>query len=135
MPINITRSHTRWKNSLLIVNKVKNGGMGACHQKHFLSQCPLKQGFPTFFLRGPHSDLGYRQRATSQWHSQCHTSKGSKSGCGQGAKEYGPWRATMELTRGRVPFPTVMVRVEVLSDTKQERKMTIRGQTPPRKFV
>ena len=39
------------------------------------------------------------------------------------AKEYGPWRATMELTRGRGPFPTVMARVEAPSDMKEEREM------------
>ena len=33
----------------------------------------------------------------------------------------------MEFTRGRGPFPTVMVRVEVPSDTKQEREMAVRG--------
>ena len=32
----------------------------------------------------------------------------------------------MELTRGRGPFPTVMARVEVPSDMKQEREMTVR---------
>ena len=36
----------------------------------------------------------------------------------------------MELTRGRGPFPTVMARVEVLSDMKQEREMDIRGLRP-----
>ena len=44
----------------------------------------------------------------------------------RGTKGYGPWRATMELTRGRGPFPTVMTRVEVPSDMKQEREMDIR---------
>ena len=46
---------------------------------------------------------------------------------GRGTKGYGPWRATMELTRGRGPFPTVMARVEVPSDMKQEREMGVRG--------
>ena len=41
---------------------------------------------------------------------------------------YGPWRATMELTRGRSPFPTVMARVEVPSDMKRERGMDVRGE-------
>ena len=40
----------------------------------------------------------------------------------KGAQQYGPWRATMELTRGRGPFPTVMVRVEVLSNMKEKRE-------------
>ena len=39
-----------------------------------------------------------------------------------GAKDYGSCRATMELTRGRGPFSTVMVKVEVSSDMKQERE-------------
>ena len=44
-----------------------------------------------------------------------------------GTKGYGPGRATMELTRGRGPFPIVMTRVEVPSDMKQEREIDIRG--------
>ena len=36
----------------------------------------------------------------------------------------------MELTRGRGPFPTVMVRVELPSDMKHEREMAIRRQHP-----
>ena len=47
-----------------------------------------------------------------------------------GTKGYGPGRATMELTRGRGPFPTVMARVEVPSAMKQEREMDIRGLGP-----
>ena len=52
----------------------------------------------------------------------------------RGTKGYGPWRATMELTRGRGPFPTVMTRVEVPSDMKQEREMDIRGLCPLENF-
>ena len=44
-----------------------------------------------------------------------------------GTKEYGPWRETMELTRGRGPFPTVMARVEVPSDMKEERERWTSG--------
>ena len=33
----------------------------------------------------------------------------------------------MELTRGRDQFPTVMERVEVMSDMKQEREMDAKG--------
>ena len=44
-----------------------------------------------------------------------------------GTKGYEPWRATMELTRGRGPFPTVMARVEVPFDMKQERERGVRG--------
>ena len=51
------------------------------------------------------------------------------------AKEYGPWRATMELTRGRGPFPTVMARTEVLSDKKEEREMAVRKRSPLEKFL
>ena len=40
----------------------------------------------------------------------------------------------MELTRGRGPFPTVMARVEVPFDMKQEGEMDIRGLRPPWKF-
>ena len=40
----------------------------------------------------------------------------------------------MELTRGRGPFPTVMARVEVPSDMKQEREMDIRGLRPLEHF-
>ena len=47
-----------------------------------------------------------------------------------GTKGYGPGRAAMELTRGRGPFLTVMARVEVPSDMKQEREMDIRGLRP-----
>ena len=87
-------------------------------------------GCPTFFLGGPHSDLGHRRRATYQWRSQRRISKGSKSGYGRGAREYGPWRVTMELARGRGPFPTVMERIEVPSDRQQEREMTVRRRSP-----
>ena len=41
----------------------------------------------------------------------------------------------MELTRGRGPFPTVMARVEVPSDMKQEREMDIRGLRPLEHFL
>ena len=41
---------------------------------------------------------------------------------GGSAKEYEPWRATVELTRGRGPFPTAMARAEVPSDVKEERE-------------
>ena len=53
-----------------------------------------------------------------------------------GTKRYGPRRATMGLTRGRGPFPTVMARVEVPSDMKQEREreMDIRGLRPLENF-
>ena len=37
---------------------------------------------------------------------------GVNGGGGQ-TKEYGPWMATMEVTRGRGIFPTVMARVEI----------------------
>ena len=37
-----------------------------------------------------------------------------------GTKEYGTWRATMQLTRGRGPFSTVMARVELPSDIKYQ---------------
>ena len=47
-----------------------------------------------------------------------------------GAKGYGPWRAAIELTRGRGPFPTAMVRVEVPSDMKEEREINIRRLGP-----
>ena len=50
------------------------------------------------------------------------------------AKEYGPWRATMELIRGRGPFPTVMARIEVPSDMKREREMDVRGLRPLESF-
>ena len=40
----------------------------------------------------------------------------------------------MELTRGRGPFPTVMARVEVPSDMKQEREIDIRGLGPLENF-
>ena len=56
--------------------------------------------------------------------------RGAKVGVVGGTKGYGPWRATMELTRSRRPFPTVMARVEVPSDVKQERKMDVRGLRP-----
>ena len=36
----------------------------------------------------------------------------------------------MELTRGKGPFPTVMARIEVPSDMKQEREMDVRGLGP-----
>ena len=51
-----------------------------------------------------------------------------------GDKRYGPGRATMELTRGRGPFPTVMARVKVPSDMKQEREIDIRGLRPQENF-
>ena len=51
-----------------------------------------------------------------------------------GTKGCGHWRATMELTRGRGPFPTVMARVEVPSDMKQEREMDVRGLCPLENF-
>ena len=51
-----------------------------------------------------------------------------------GTKGYGPWRATMELTRGRGPFPTVMATVEVPSYRKQEVDMDVRGLRPLEKF-
>ena len=35
----------------------------------------------------------------------------------------------MESTRGRGPFPTVMARVEVPSDMKQEIEMDVRGRS------
>ena len=41
----------------------------------------------------------------------------------------------MELTRGRGPFPTVMARVGVPSETKQEREMDIRGPRPLENFL
>ena len=41
----------------------------------------------------------------------------------------------MELTRGRGPFPTVMARVEVPSDVKQEIEITIRGRSPLENFL
>ena len=43
----------------------------------------------------------------------------------------------MELTRGRGPFPTVMARVEVPSDMKQEREreMDDRLQSPLENFI
>ena len=47
-----------------------------------------------------------------------------------GTKEYGPWREARELTRGRGPCPTVMARVEVPSDMKEERDMDVRGSKP-----
>ena len=53
---------------------------------------------------------------------------------GRGTKGYGPWRATMELTRGKGPFPTVMARVEVPSDVKQAREMDVRGLGPLESF-
>ena len=34
----------------------------------------------------------------------------------------------MELTRGRVPFPTDMARVEVPYDMKQKTEMDVRGR-------
>ena len=40
----------------------------------------------------------------------------------------------MELTRGRGPFPTVMARVEVPFDMKQEGEMDVRGLRPPGNF-
>ena len=51
-----------------------------------------------------------------------------------GTKGYGPGRTTMELTRGRGPFATVMARVEVPSDMKQEREIDIRGRRPLENF-
>ena len=45
-----------------------------------------------------------------------------------GTKGYGTWRVTLELTRGRGPFPTVMARVELPSDMKQEREIDVRGR-------
>ena len=36
----------------------------------------------------------------------------------------------MELTRGRGPFPTVMAKVEVPSDMKEEREMDVRWLSP-----
>ena len=51
-----------------------------------------------------------------------------------GEKGHGPWRATMEVTRGRGPFPTVMARVEVPPDIKRERERDGRqGAKPPGK--
>ena len=52
---------------------------------------------------------------------------------GWGDKRVGPGRATMELTRGRGPFPTVMAGVEVPSDMKQERDR-YQGASPPGKI-
>ena len=40
----------------------------------------------------------------------------------------------MELTRGKGPFPTVMARIEVPSDMKQEREMDVRGLSPLESF-
>ena len=40
----------------------------------------------------------------------------------------------MELPRGRGPFPTVMARVEVLSDMKEDREMDVRRLGPLEKF-
>ena len=51
-----------------------------------------------------------------------------------GEGECGPRRATMEVTRCRGPFPTVMARVEVLSDIKQEREMNVRWKIFHRTF-
>ena len=45
----------------------------------------------------------------------------------RGTKGYRLWRATMEVTRGRGPFPTIMARVEVPSDMKQERERWTSG--------
>ena len=41
----------------------------------------------------------------------------------------------MKLTRGRGPFPTVMARVEVPSDMKQEREIYIRELGPLQIFL
>ena len=57
----------------------------------------------------------------------------AKVGVVRGTKGRGPWRATMELTRGRGPFPIVMARVEVPSAMKQERDGR-QGALPPGKF-
>ena len=62
----------------------------------------IQQGCPTFFLGGPHSDLGHRWRATYQWRS---IFMGGKKGAVGGAKGCGPWREARELTRGRGLFP------------------------------
>ena len=51
---------------------------------HVLGMNPVYQGCPTFFLGGPHSNLGHRRRATYQWRSQRRIFKGSKSGCVRG---------------------------------------------------
>ena len=40
----------------------------------------------------------------------------------------------MELPRGRGPLPTVMPRVEVLSDMKEDREMDARGLGPLEKI-
>ena len=48
-------------------------------------------------------------------------------------KEYGPWRATMELTRGRGPFSIAMARIELPSDRK-EREMDVRAKPPGKCF-
>ena len=37
----------------------------------------------------------------------------------------------MELTRGRGPFPTVMARIEVPSDMKEETEVDVRGRSSP----
>ena len=42
MCVYVKRSHTMWKNSLLIGNKVENEGLGACPQNIFLRQRPLE---------------------------------------------------------------------------------------------
>ena len=42
----------------------------------------IEQGSPTFFLGGPHSDLGHRRRATYQWRSKRRIFKGGRKGCG-----------------------------------------------------
>ena len=96
----------------------------------------VEQGCPTFFLGGPHSHLGHRRRATHQWRSQRRIFKGSKGGCERGGqtKEYGPWMATMELTRGRGIFPTVMARAELPSDMKLETEMDVRVWPPGKNF-
>ena len=53
--------------------------------------------------------------------------RGAKVGVVGGKKWYGPWKATMEVTRGRGQLPTIMARVEVPSDMKQKREIDIRG--------
>ena len=49
MCLYVKRSHTMWKNSLLIGNEVENEGLGACPQEKVFAPTPSKTSGNTLF--------------------------------------------------------------------------------------
>ena len=70
--------------------------------------CALIQGCPTFFSEGHIQIYVIDGGPLISGVASIASLRGAKVGVigGGGDKRYGPWKATMELTRGRGPFPT-----------------------------